>query len=97
MRVQTYAIWDHHHESPAQGQASARPLDDLSEFIDGLIAQVTYYPSYIAQISPDTQGLVIAGTQRVVQTEEQPDGMVALRTEGRNLWVTHADYQRLRA
>ena len=97
MRIQTYAIWEHHHISPHDDRASAQPADDLADFIDGLIAQVTYYPSYVAQISPDSEGLVIAGTQRVVQMEEQPDGMVALRTEGRNLWVTHADYQRLRA
>ena len=43
------------------------------------------------------QGLLVAGKQRVIYMDEQQDGMVALRTEGRNVWVTHADYERLLA
>jgi hypothetical protein len=97
MRVQTYAIWDHRQAPPRDGDRSTQPRDELADFIDGLIAQVTYYPSYITQIIRDAQGLLLAGRQRVVQTEEQGDGMVALRTEGRNVWVTHADFERLQA
>jgi len=97
MRIQTYALWVHRHESPRDGETSAQPQDELNDFIDGLIAQMTYCPSFITQITPDSQGLLVAGKQRVVQMDEQQDGMVALRTEGRDVWVTHADYQRLLA
>jgi hypothetical protein len=97
MRVQTYAIWVHRQASPRDGEPSAQPIDDLTDFIDGLIAQVPYYPSFVTQITPDSQGLLVAGKQRVVQMDEQQDGMVVLRTEGRNVWVTHADYERLLA
>jgi len=97
MRVQTYAIWFHRHEAPRDDHALVRPLDDLTGFIDGLIAQMTYYPSFMVQITPDCDGLWVEKTQRVVQMDEQQDGMVALRTDGRKLWITHADYHRLLA
>lgn len=97
MRVQTYAIWVHRHESPRDDHASAQPLDDLTGFIDGLIAQLAYYPSFMVQITPDYGGLWVEETQRVVQMDEQQDGMVALRTDGRNIWITQADYHRLLA
>jgi hypothetical protein len=97
MRVQTYTPWVHRHATPRDDQAAAQPPDDLAGFIDGLIAQVTYCPSFMTQITPDTSGLLVAGTQRVIEMDEQQDGMVALRTEGRNVWVTSADYHRLLA
>jgi len=46
-------------------------------------------------MSLDAQGLLVAGAQPVVQADEQPDGMVVLRTRGGNVWVTHATYHRL--
>ena len=97
MRVQTYAIWIHQHDSPRGDHASAQPPDDLTGFIDGLIAQMAYYPSFTVQITPDSRGLWVEETQRVVQMNEQQDGMVALRTDGRDIWISHADYQRLLA
>ncbi|HJZ47937.1 MAG TPA: hypothetical protein VKE41_12255 [Roseiflexaceae bacterium] len=97
MRVQTYTIWVHRHEPPRDNWASAQPQDDLTDFIDGMIAQMTYCPSFVTNISPDSNGLLVAGTQQVIQIDEQQDGMVALRTKGRNLWVTHAAYRRLLA
>jgi hypothetical protein len=90
MRIQTYAQWSHRHIMSDDGS-------EVADFIDGLIAQMTYYPSYITQITPDAQGFLLAGKQRVVETTEQGDGMVALHTEGRDLWVTRADFQRLLA
>lgn len=90
MRIQTYAVWVH-QPVPAQ------PRDELADFIGGLIAQVTYYPSYITQIIRDAQGLLLAGKQRVVEMADQGDGMVALRAEGRSVWVTRADLERLQA
>ena len=95
MRVQTYASWNHCHAlAPRAGTASQSP-DNLDGVIDTLIAQVAYYPSYIVQITLDAQGLQLRGCQRVVQTEEQRDGMVVLRTHGGQMWITQADYQRL--
>ena len=95
MRVQTYASWDHSHAvAPHTGAASQSP-DNLDGVIDTMIAQVAYYPSYIVQITLDAQGLQLRGSQRVVQTEEQRDGMVVLRTHGGQTWITQADYQRL--
>ena len=95
MRVQTYAIWEHQPApSPAAGTAG-QPVDDLTGFIDDLIARVAYYPSFTVQISPDAHGLLVAGAQRVVQADEQPDGMVVLRTPSGNVWITHAAYHRL--
>ena len=44
---------------------------------------------------PAAQGLLLQGSQPIVQTEEQPDGMVSLRTDGRQVWITLADYHRL--
>ncbi|HEU5099258.1 MAG TPA: hypothetical protein VFU22_09575 [Roseiflexaceae bacterium] len=87
MRIQTYAVWVHQPMPSQDGE--------LASFIDGLIAQVAYYPSFVTQIMRDAQGQLLAGKQRVVETAEQGDGMVALRTEARAVWVTRADYQRL--
>jgi hypothetical protein len=97
MRVQTYAIWVHRHEAQRDDHASAQPLDDLIGFINGLIAQMTYYPSFMMQITPNSGGLWVEQTQRVLHMDEQQDGMVALRTDGRKLWITRADYHRLLA
>jgi hypothetical protein len=97
MRVQTYALWVHSQASPHDGDGSTQPRDELADFIDGLIAQVTYCPSFMIQIIRDAQGQLVAGKQRVVEMDEQGDGMVALRTESRNVWVTHADFERLQA
>jgi hypothetical protein len=97
MRVQTYALWVHRQASPRDGDTPTQPRDELANFIDGLIAQVTYYPSFITQIIRDAQGLQLAGKQRVVEMNDQSDGMVALRTEARAVWVTRADYLRLLA
>ena len=95
MRVQTYASWEHRHAAPLRAQAAPRTPDDLDGVIDTLIAQVPYYPSFAVQITPDAQGLLLQGSQRVVQTEEQADGMVVLRTHGGQVWIIQADYQRL--
>ena len=95
MRVQTYAIWVHRHEALRGEHASTPPIDDLTGFINGLIAQMTYYPSFTIQITPDSGGLWVDETQRVLQMDEQQDGMVALRTESHKLWITRADYHRL--
>jgi hypothetical protein len=97
MRIQTYASWVHRHAAPPAAGTAAQPVDDLTGLIDALIAQVAYYPSFVVEITPDARGLLIAGAQRVVQTKEQPDGMVFLRTPGGNVWITHADYHRLLA
>jgi hypothetical protein len=95
MRVQTYASWQHHHAIPAPSGTVPQVLDDLSSIIKDLIAQVAYYPSSVVQITPDAGGLLIAGAQRVIETEEQRDGMVALRTQESKVFITHADYHRL--
>jgi hypothetical protein len=97
MRIQTYANWAHRHAAPPAAGTAAPPVDDLTGIIDDLIAQVAYYPSFVVEMTPDACGLLLAGAQRVVQTEEQPDGMVCLRTAGGKIWVTHADYHRLLA
>jgi hypothetical protein len=97
MRVQTYASWEHRHATPPASGIAGQPVDDLTGIIKGLIAQIAYYPSFVVQIIPDACGLLIAGAQRVIQTEEQPDGMVVLRTQGSNVWITQADYRRLLA
>jgi hypothetical protein len=97
MRVQTYVSWVHRHAAPRDAGGAAQLPDDLTGIIDALIAQVAYYPSFVIQITPDADGLLIKGAQRVVQTEEQLDGMVVLRTPGSNVWITHADYQHLLA
>ena len=97
MRVQTYAIWVHRRTVPQNTRTTAHAADQVTGFIDGLIAQMTYYPSFVVQITPDADGLVVGSKQRVIAMDEQHDGMVALRTEGRDLWITHADYQRLLA
>ena len=95
MRVQTYAGWVHRRVAPGDAGVAAQQLDDPTGFIDTLIAQMRYYPSFRIQITSDVHGLLIKGTQRVVQTEEQPDGMVVLRTHSGDVQITHADYQRL--
>ena len=95
MRVQTYASWQHQHAIPAPAGTAPQPLDDLSSIINDLIAQVAYYPSSVIQITPDAGGLLIAGAQRVIETEEQRDGMVVLRTQESKVFITHADYHRL--
>ena len=95
MRVQTYASWVHRQTTPLPAGATPQSPDDLDGVIDTLIAQVPYYPSFAVQITPDAQGLLLQGSQRVVQTEEQADGMVVLRTHGGQVWIIQADYQRL--
>jgi len=95
MRVQTYAIWLHQPAPPRDAGAAGQPKDDLTGFINDLIARVAYYPSFTVQMSLDAQGLLVAGAQQVVQADEQPDGMVVLRTRGGTVWVTHATYHRL--
>ena len=95
MRVQTYASWDHRRTAPRDAGVAAQQPDDLTSFIDTLIAQVAYYPSFVIQITSDVHGLLIKGAQRVIQTEEQLDGMVVLRTHDGDVQITHADYQRL--
>ena len=95
MRVQTYASWVHRRVVPWEASVAAQQPDDLTGFIDTLIAQVAYYPSFVIQITSDVHGLLIKGAQRVVQTEEQLDGMVVLRTHSGDVQITHADYRRL--
>jgi hypothetical protein len=95
MRVQTYASWVHRHSAPSPAEATPQSADDLTGIIDTLIAQVAYYPSFVIQITPDSQGLQIQGSQPIVQMEAQRDGMVVLRTHDRQVWITQADYQRL--
>ena len=95
MRVQTYANWIHQHAAPPRAGAALQSPDDLAGVIDTLIAQVAYYPSFVIQITPDAEGLLLPGAQRVVQTEAQDDGMVALRTRGGQVWITQADYHQL--
>jgi hypothetical protein len=95
MRVQTYALWVHPPVLPRDAEPDGQPLDDLTGFIDDLIARVTYYPSFTIQITPDAHGHLLAGAQQVVQVDEQRDGMVVLRTPGSTMWITHAAYQRL--
>jgi hypothetical protein len=95
MRVQTYASWVHRHPAPPRAEATPQSPDGLTNIIDTLIAQVAYYPSFVIQITPDAQGLQIQGSQRIVETEAQHDGMVVLRTHDRQVWITQADYQRL--
>jgi hypothetical protein len=95
MRVQTYANWIHRPAAPLRAGATPQSPDDLAGVIDTLITQVAYCPSFIIQITSDTQGFLLGGAQRVVQTEEQRDGMVLLRTQAGQVWITQADYQRL--
>ena len=95
MRVQTYASWVHRHAAPQRAGVAPQSPDDLAGVIDALIAQVAYYPSFVIHITPDVQGLLLQGAQRVVQAEEQQDGMVVLRTHGGHVWITQADYRRL--
>lgn len=95
MRVQTYASWQHQHATPQAARTAPQPLDDLSGIINDLIAQVAYYPSAVVHITPDARGLLIAGAQRVIETEEQRDGMVVLRTQESKVFITRADYHRL--
>jgi hypothetical protein len=95
MGVQTYATWVHPHTAPQHVSAAPQSPDDLAGFIDTLIAQVPYYPSFIMQITSDAHGFLLREGQRVVQTEELCDGMVVLRTERSQVWITQADYQRL--
>ena len=75
--------------------AAGQPNDDITSFIDDLIARITYYPSLKVQIASDAQGRLLAGTQPVVQIDEQGDGMVVLRTPEGTIWITHAAYDRL--
>jgi hypothetical protein len=95
MQVRTYANWVHHHAAPLPAGAAPQSADDLTGVIDTLIAQVAYYPSFVVQITSDAEGLLLPGAQRVVQTEAQRDGMVVLRTQVGQVWITQADYQRL--
>jgi hypothetical protein len=95
MRVQTYANWIHQPVASLPAGTAPQSPDDLAGIIDTLIAQVAYCPSFIIQITSDAQGLLLKGAQRVVQTQEQRDGMVVLRTQAGQVWITQADYQRL--
>jgi hypothetical protein len=95
MRIQTYASWIHCHAAAPRAEAASQSPDNLGGVIDTMIAQLAYYPSYIVQITLDAQGLKLRGSQRVVQMEEQRDGMVVLRTHGGQMWITQADYHRL--
>lgn len=95
MRVQTYAIWEHQLAPRQDAEIARQPVDDITGFIDDLIARVAYYPSFTLQITPDAHGLLVAGAQRVIQADEQPDGMVAIRTPDRNVWITQAAYHQL--
>jgi hypothetical protein len=91
MRVQTYALWVHR---PALAK-DVNSADDIAGFIDDLISCVAYYPSFTVQITPDGHGHLLAGAQQIDQVDEQSDGMVALRTGGAKMWITHAAYHRL--
>jgi hypothetical protein len=93
MRVQTYASWVHPYAALPRANGAPQSPDELDGIIDTLIAQVPYYPSFAVQITRDAQGLLLQGSQRVVQTEEQADGMVVLRTHGGQVWIIQADYQ----
>jgi hypothetical protein len=95
MRVQTYASWEHRYAAPRRAEALSQSSDEFDGVIDTLIAQVPYYPSFAVQITPDAQGLLLRGCQQVVQTEEQCDGMVVLRTYSGQVLITQSDYQRL--
>jgi hypothetical protein len=95
MRVQTYASWQHQQVVPVGPGIAPQSLDNFTGVIDTLIAQMTYCPSFVIQITPDAEGLLLRGAQRVVQTEEQRDGMVLLRTQAGQVWITRADYHRL--
>ena len=95
MRVQTYALWVHPPVAPRNAAPAGQPLNDLTGFIDDLIARVTYYPSFTIQITPDADGHLVAGAQQVVQVDQQRDGMVVLRTPASTIWITQAVYQRL--
>ena len=95
MRVQTYASWEHRYATSPRAGANPQSHDELDGVIDTLIAQMPYYPSFAVQITPDAQGLLLRGSQQVVQTEEQGDGMVVLRTYSGQVLITLSDYQRL--
>jgi len=95
MRVQTYATWVHHYVASPRADPAPQSVDELDGVIATLIAQVPYYPSFAVQITSDTQGLLLQGSQHVIQTEEQRDGMVVLRTHAGQVWITQADYHRL--
>jgi hypothetical protein len=96
MRIQTHTRLVHHQPRrlPNEKTSTAR-YDDLAPFIDGMIEELAYSPSFRVEITPDADGLLVGGTQRVLQLREQADGMVALRTQRGELWVTYADYRRL--
>ena len=96
MRVQTHTIWVHRRPiTSAIDAAAAQGSDDLSPFIDRMIAQMKYCPSFMVDITPDAEGLLLAGAQRITRTRKQDDGMVLLQTQRGDLWVTSADFQRL--
>jgi hypothetical protein len=95
MRVQTYVNRAHPHTASLPAGAVPQSADDLAGVIDTLIAQMAYYPSFVIQITPDAEGLLLRGAQRVVETEAQRDGMVVLRTHAGQVWITQANYQRL--
>ena len=94
MLVQTYALWNHAPQASTT-EALDKPNNDIARFIDNLISRVTYYPSFTVRIASDSQGRLVAGTQPIVQVDEQHDGMVALRTRDRSIWITDAAYHRL--
>jgi hypothetical protein len=95
MLVQTYALWKHARSLPYTAQSTEQASTDIARFIDDLIACVTYYPSSPVQIAPDESGHLIAGTQAIVQVDEQRDGMVMLRTCEGAIWITYAAYHQL--
>jgi hypothetical protein len=93
MRAQTYAIWI--HSGPAAPTSKRAPDQADAPFIDTLIAQLQYYPSFMTDIVYRDDGLLVNGIQRVVRITEQNDGMVVLETQESRFWVTQALYQRL--
>jgi hypothetical protein len=96
MRIQTHTRLVHHRLAalPNEMAAPTRP-DALAPVISCMIEELAYSPSFRVDITPDADGLLVGGTQRVLQLDEQADGMVAMQTQRGQLWVTYADYRRL--
>jgi hypothetical protein len=96
MRIQTHTrlVHQRHAALPNDVAAPARH-DPLAPVIGCMIEELTYSPSFRVDITPDAEGLLVGGTQRVLKLDEQADGMVAMQTQRGQLWVTYADYRRL--